>query len=58
MKPSAWLTLAGACFALIGLVAFWPALLVVPFLGFGAYKQREAERKATVRAQYAHTRRN
>lgn len=57
MKPSGWLLLAGVALAVIGLLAFWPALLVVPLVSYGAWKQRESEKKASVRAAYAHTRR-
>jgi hypothetical protein len=56
MKPSGWLFLVGAAFAVVGLVAFWPALLVVPFISFGAWKQRAAEKDAAIRARYGHTR--
>jgi len=56
MKPSGWLFLAGACLAVL-LLLFWPALIVVPFISYGAWKQRESEKKAAIRAQYSHTRR-
>lgn len=58
MKPSGWLFLAGACMAVLGLIAFWPALLTVPFLSFGTYKQREAERKAAEQAAFEERRRS
>lgn len=56
MKVSAWLFLAGGLLAVIGLFVFWPALLAVPFISYGAWKQRDAEKKAAIRAQYAHNR--
>ena len=58
MKPSGWLLLAGACLAVFGLVAWWPALIVVPFVSFGAYKQREAEKKAAELAAFEERRRS
>jgi uncharacterized membrane protein YphA (DoxX/SURF4 family) len=57
MKPSGWLFLAGACMVVLGLFAWWPALLVVPFLSFGAFKQSETEKKAADQAAFEERRR-
>lgn len=46
MKTSGWLFLAGGALAAIGLFAFWPALLAVPFISYGAWKQRAVEQRA------------
>lgn len=54
MKPSGWLFLATACLAVLGLLVFWPALIVAAATLFGAIKQRETEKKAATRARYAH----
>jgi hypothetical protein len=51
------LYLAAGLLAALGLLAFWPALIMVPFVSFGAYRQRAGEKKAATAARYAHTRR-
>lgn len=57
MKPSAWLYLATACLAVLGLFVWWPFLIVGTFVSLGAWQQRKSEKKAAIRAQYAHHRR-
>jgi hypothetical protein len=58
MKPSRWLYLAAGCLAAMGLLAWWPFLIVAVFTSCGAYIQHQAEKKAAIRTQYAHTRRS
>lgn len=57
MKPSYWIYAGGVAIMLAGLFLFWPALILVPIIGYGAHHQREAEKQQAIRARYAHTRR-